>query len=300
MNYRQINPSAATASFVECYWVLEDNFPSSADIQSGVPRDVQRIVPDGCSELILNLGTPFETPQDGQWRPQPESFFVGQITRPMLVRPGGPAKVLGVRFRPHGASRVLRLPMNELTELAVPLRELSAKLHRELAPLPDLGTTPQQLAHVNRTLQLFVERGSAKHGAVENDLLVACAVNHLMLNGETDIAALAVTLGLSSRQFQRRFKTKVGIAPKLFSRIQRFQRVFHALDFSSQDWVNVAVESGYYDQSHLIRDFQDFSGEPPAALLSPQTDLAFHFLRNQSLQNKSMSYFSKTSALPAT
>jgi AraC-like DNA-binding protein len=65
--------------------------------------------------------------------------------------------------------------------------------------------------------------------------------------------------------------------------------VFQAVTVPSLAWVNVASECGYYDQAHLIRDFRDFSGEPPAALLTAETDLAFHFL-----QSRPMSHLSKT------
>src|SRR5215467_1656799 len=106
MSYWQIRPSAAVARFVECYWVLEDDSPSSAD--------VQRIVPDGSPELILNLGHPFESCRGERWQAQPDYFFVGQITGPMMVRPAGVAKVLGIRFRPNGAAALLGMPMDEL------------------------------------------------------------------------------------------------------------------------------------------------------------------------------------------
>src|SRR5207245_6452116 len=108
---------AVVARFVSCYWTLEDDCPS--------PSGVQRIVPDGRPELILNLGIPFESRSDGRWSRQPEYFFAGQITGPMLVRPRGPARVIGIRFRPYGAARLLQLPVHELTGFVVPLADLS-------------------------------------------------------------------------------------------------------------------------------------------------------------------------------
>jgi AraC-like DNA-binding protein len=73
------------------------------------------------------------------------------------------------------------------------------------------------------------------------------------------------------------------MAPKLFARIQRFQRVFPAIEREGAGWVDAAAACGYYDQAHLIRDFREFAGEPPAALLAGD-ELARHFL----------SHFSKT------
>jgi transcriptional regulator GlxA family with amidase domain len=102
------------------------------------------------------------------------------------------------------------------------------------------------------------------------------------------IATAADHVGLSSRQFERRFVQAVGIPPKLFCRIQRFQRVFSVLETGKSAWADAAVQCGYYDQAHLIRDFREFAGKPPLALLARETDLASHFLQS------SMSDFSKT------
>src|SRR5262249_39065483 len=119
------------------------------------------------------------------------------------------------------------------------------------------------------------------------------AVSQILSSGGViETSELAFRMGLSTRQLQRKFKTEVGIGPKLLARIQRFQRVFWALE-SSRNWVHVAFQCGYYDQAHLIRDFRDFSGAAPAALLAPDTDLAFHFLQRAG-RNAQMSQISKT------
>jgi AraC-like DNA-binding protein len=279
MNYRQITPSAAVRRFVSCYWTLEDGSPSLLS--------VQRIVPDGCPELTLNLGNPFESHGDGRWTTQPEYFVAGQTTGPMLVRPGGPARIIGVRFRPYGAAQLLRLPIQALTGLVVPLADVSAAWYQRLECLRELRSTARQLEVVDQVLSRFVEQRN------EADSVVTAAVNAIM-EAETvpDVTKVAALAGLSLRQFQRRFNDEVGIAPKLFCRIQRFQRVFQALDSPRFTWVNAAVHCGYYDQAHLIRDFRDFSGEPPVALLAAESDLATHFLQHQA-----MSRFSKTAPI---
>jgi AraC-like DNA-binding protein len=86
-------------------------------------------------------------------------------------------------------------------------------------------------------------------------------------------------LGISSRQLERRFKSRVGLLPKLFCRMQRFQRVFQEIDEDRPNWVEAAMSCGYYDQAHLIRDFRDFSGKTPDILMAG-SDLARHFVSN--------------------
>ena len=252
MLYREFAPGEDAARFVDRYWVLE----------GAAPGTVQRVVPDGRPELILNLGQPFESLNDGEWRTQPQCFLAGQLTGPLLLRSAGATRILGVRLRPGGAGQLLGMPMEELTDRVVAAADL------DLQPLARCST----LSEVERAL-LDQERGSA-------DELVDEAAR--LLGHTPDVGAAAALLGVSPRQLERRFKARVGMSPKYFARIRRFQRVFPAIE-DAGDWVDAAVACGYYDQAHLIRDFRAFAGEPPSHLLAGN-DLARHFL----------SHFSKT------
>ena len=253
MRYREFAPGADAGRFVACYWMLE----------GATPGDVQRVVPDGRAELILNLDQPFESLQDGRWQAQPQTFFAGQLTGPLRLRAPSATRILGVRFRPGGAGQLLGVPMQETTDRVIPAADLG------LRSLGELTT----VAALERALPAM-ERGSPDELADEAARLLAAA---------PDVGAVAVRLGVSSRQLERRFKRRVGMSPKHFARIRRFQRVFHAMEGCSLGWVGAAAACGYYDQAHLIRDFRDFAGEAPAQLLAGD-DLARHFL----------SHFSKT------
>jgi len=275
MNYRQVAPSAAVSGYVEFYWMLEDRSPASA---------VQRIIPDGRSGLILNLGHPYQSYKNGAWHSQPECFFVGQITGPLLLRPSGPAAMLGIQFRPHGAAQLLRLPMCELTDSAVALEDLSRRLFRSLDRVRNLPSLTHALAALDPILGKFAQRERTE------DILVAHAAKDIERSGGlASVEDVADRISWSTRQLQRRFKDVVGISPKLFARMQRFQRVLRAMDGPNSDWVDAAVHCGYYDQAHLIRDFREFSGKTPTALLSQEIDLSRHFVKALA-----MSHFSKT------
>jgi AraC-like DNA-binding protein len=283
MRYQEIKPNAAAARFVRCYWMLEDDAPGSG---------IQRIVPDGRAELILNLGQPYESQQEGTWKPQPQCFFFGQITGPLVLRPGAlgaPARMIGIRFHPHTAGRLLQIPMCELTDAAVPLDEISGRLYRELQDLEGHcsdGSPLGRFAALDRIVGALGKRVS------DDDHVLGAAVRELeSAVGSMSVGALAEQAGLSARQFERRFRQAVGIPPKLFSRMQRFQRVFPALESADGGWVDAAMRCGYYDQAHLIRDFREFAGKPPAALLAEDSDLARHFV-----EGARMSHFSKTRA----
>src|SRR5690348_634726 len=130
MLYREFSPRAESQSFVHCLWELE----AEGDA-------VQRIVPDGRSELIVNLGVPFESFHEGFWRQQPQVFLTGQLTSPLRVRPAGPAHIVAARFQPHGAARVFDFPMDRIVNevhavdiQANTVEELEAALLERLQP----------------------------------------------------------------------------------------------------------------------------------------------------------------------
>ncbi|PWT89271.1 MAG: hypothetical protein C5B56_07390 [Proteobacteria bacterium] len=264
MRYREIGPSPDLQPIVECFWTLES---------AGGPGMPQRVVPDGHPELILNSGTPFEALESGAWRRQPRLFFAGQIDGPLLLQPSADARVLGIRFRPHGAAALLDGPMDELAARFTAIGELAPALSRVLE---DAMESENPVRGVERALR-SVARSS--------DVLVAESVRRILLAPDTDIAVLARDLGISLRQFERRFRAGVGLSPKLFGSMRRFLRVFRAMEEPGATWVETAVLCGYYDQAHLIRDFRRFTGQTPAVLLARDADLARHFLERHGVSH---------------
>src|SRR5262245_49157304 len=111
--YREQPPAArALRPFVECLWIVQTD-------ARGRPAPVERLLPDGCIELIVHLGEPYaRLAPDGVHRQQPRAFVVGEMTTALLVRPLGRTRTLGIRFRPGGAYPFLGARLHELTDLA--------------------------------------------------------------------------------------------------------------------------------------------------------------------------------------
>ncbi|MEI9813493.1 MAG: helix-turn-helix domain-containing protein [Acidobacteriota bacterium] len=98
------------------------------------------------------------------------------------------------------------------------------------------------------------------------DLLIEKSAAAIVARGgQVELGGFAVTAGISIRQWERRFLDTVGLPPKTFSRIQRFQRVLRE-SAGQAGWADAALRCGYYDQAHLIRDFRDFTGDTPTHL----------------------------------
>ncbi|HSE30971.1 MAG TPA: helix-turn-helix domain-containing protein [Pyrinomonadaceae bacterium] len=277
MRYSEFHPPSPLNQFVECFWALESN----AHISDQKP---ERILPDGCGEVILNFAEPFAQHDEHSTRVQPRNFIVGQMTRPISISPTGPVQLIGIRFHPGGATPFFRLPMNELTNQVVELgsfaRTLEAKLLSEAVHLPELK---DKVAGLQKVLLGILRDTKSDFG------LLRIAARIIESSGMVPVDDLANEAGLSSRQLERRFLSEVGIGPKLLSRILRFQQVFRAVDANEPAWPTVAVDCGYYDQAHLIKDFRQFAHETPAVLFAEYNAFTESFTRK-----RRMSGFSNT------
>ena len=286
MRYEERRPPPDLAGEIECFWLVTGHGDEGK-------RLAERIVPDGCVELIVHLADPFARP-DGEV--QPRGFVVGEMTRPIVVAPTGAVRTLGVRFRPGQASCFIGMPLAELTDRAATLEEIwesaGGALELELRNAPD---QPRRIAAAERFLR---RRRSLAPAA---DPRVAWAVRQILRNrGNITVEELARGSDLSVRQLERRFRARVGLSPKLLCRVVRFQGVFHAIGSDgATGWARVALECGYFDQAHLIRDFRDFAGDAPAAFLAEEGELSRRFTSPARLsalfeEGEAMSASSKT------
>ena len=267
MRYSEIPSRPPLNRFVECFWTLEGDGPSPG----GAP---ERILPDGCVELILNFGERFSQHENNERELQPRHFLVGQMSGPILISPNGAVQLLGIRFHPGGTAPFLRVPMNELTDQIAELGSLSSELERELLLVSeDLSSLSERTLAIESVLIARLLRGSFHSSASK---LAARIVESA---GRVSVDQLATAAGISSRQLERRFLREIGIGPKLLGRILRFQQVFRAVERVDLAWASIAVECGYYDQAHLIRDFSQFAGQTPAVLLAERSALTEAFTR---------------------
>ena len=265
MNYCEIKPRYPLSRFVECFWTLESDAPAT---------NTERILPDGCVELILNFGAEFSQHCEGQQKLQPRHFLVGQMTGPILISPTGAVQLIGIRFHPGGTLPFLRLPLHEITDQVVDLCSLSSKLERDLLRVT---AAPALLIEKIGALEEFLTRELLSH---EPDArLLKLTARIVESGGLVSVDELASDAGISSRQLERRFLREVGLGPKLLGRIIRFQQVFRAVEQCDAAWAAVAIECGYYDQAHLIRDFHQFARQTPAVLFRRPSALTESFTR---------------------
>ena len=227
--------------------------------------------------LAFSLGDPYCIYHPGSNpEPAPRVAVVGPQTHAL---PGlsiyGRIDHFTILFQPSGFHRLFGVPMTELTNAAYDAYAVIGSkipnLEHELTDTPDFA---ERIRIIERN---FVRMLPAP---VTPDP-VAIAGNCLFAsNGIQSVAAMATQSGLSRRQFERRFLAQVGVHPKLYSRMVRFNAaVDHKLQWRNDAWSRIANDRGFYDQMHLVRDCRDFTGESPSRLLAKLEGLPeFHTL----------------------
>jgi AraC-like DNA-binding protein len=266
VRYRELRPRAPLHRFVECFWFVSGD---------GRGAEVQTIVPDGCPELIVHTGEPFRRWRGERQERQPTAFLVGELTSALRVQPSEQVSTMGIRFRPSGLRAFLGAPQDELTDRTTPIDALWGARGRDLEARVHEATSEVQRARVAEAFLLG--RLAAGPGP---DLRVEAAVDQLLAErGQTRLPALAATAGLSERQLERRFRSAVGLGPKALARLVRFQEVYRRLgEDVPSNWVDIALDCGYFDQAHLLRDFRELAGSPPSHLLGSEGELARRFV----------------------
>ena len=236
--YLETSPEARLSKHVECFWSIG---PSEGEGQ-------QRVLPDGCTDLIFSF-------VDGRVH----ASAVGTMTQPLITprRPG--EEMFGVRFHPAMSHGLLRVPAGLLTDQVVELQSLWGQDARALEQrLADAATREERIAAIAAALQPPDDGTPVQRAAlwvVEN-------------RGEASADELARHAGLSARQFRRLCIEQTGVGPKMLCRIVRFRAAANDAANRSRDWAGFALDHGYYDQAHFINEFREFSGLTPAEYVS--------------------------------
>lgn len=255
MRYLTRRPRGPLADFVSEFWLYSGYRP---------PHRFERILPTGTVELVINLfGQPLRCYGAETLEPVcavDGPLLSGARTGHSVVDTGQQREIMGVHFRPGGAAAVLGMPVDELEGADVSLEAVwgaeAGRLHDRLMTE---ARAERRLAILERCMAERLRPGMAAHP------VLGAALSRLDRTDEpVEIRSLAAEAGWSARRFIRAFHAQVGITPKAYARIRRFQAALGRIG-AEPDWADIAVASGYYDQAHFIRDFREFSGITPSA-----------------------------------
>ena len=220
---------------------------------------------DGHASMVFELGR--TCGGDGRWAADSIGLR-GTVSGPMsgVGRTEGSDRpeMIGIYFRPAGVAPFLRIPMSDLTDRSVAVEDLwgtpGSRIPGELCGLGE----GDRIAYVESALLGRLGVGRQSTNSVDVARLAAHVVRR---RGQVIVEDMARAAGVSRQHLTREFRAHVGIGPKLYGQLARFQSgLVYAGCSGNVTWAEVAVEMGYADQSHMIAEFRQFSGLTPAAL----------------------------------
>ena len=218
IGYRERKPHPALADDIACVW-------------SGAARHGQRILPDGCIDIV--------------WIGDEVLTIAGPDTHANVTGLSEGTRTVGVRFRPGRAPGFLRVRADELTDQAIGLDALwgpeAAMLAAALATAP---TAEGKQAILEAAVDVIARAPSTSR-----------------------VGSISRELNVSERHLRRRFEQAVGYGPKTFGRVLRFRAFLSLVEEHGYSLAAAAAEAGYADQSHLTRECNDLAGLSPAELL---------------------------------
>jgi len=261
-------PKPPLSNFVELFWFYDGYSPG--------PHSKERLMPDGSIELVINLKQDeariYDRENLDKCERLPGTLLCGPHSSFFVIDTAQQASVIGIHFKPGGAFPFFKMPTGELQNLHVSLEDLwgheAGLLRQRLLE----AQTPQMKFHVLEECLLAQFKPLERHRAVDCALGLFCNIHTAPA-----IADLADHIGVSSRRFIQLFSNEVGLTPKLFARVRRFQNVLLQLrNARDVDWADLAASCGYFDQAHFIHDFKEFSGINPTAYQTQKTDHLNH------------------------
>jgi AraC-like DNA-binding protein len=253
----RVQPRALRGHVTACWGFAED----------GLDHLVRRHVPDATAMLFIGFGpTPSMTRADHPqaFQPLPHVVMAGPRTRALLTRSVPGMRFVMIELSPVAAFTLLGGPLQEIRERWVDVAELNRKsLGRLPEQLSQAGSWSERFDLVEETLWSTLSTGPRP------DPIVVNAWRRLADGGPVGVERLAEDLGCSRRHLTRRFQQTVGVPPKTTARLLRLRRALRELRADSgRALADVALSSGYADQSHLNRDFRTFVGTTPTTFLA--------------------------------
>lgn len=243
MAYVEYRPHPALTPYIDAYWQFRGD---------GMPATVQSILPDGCVDIIVNLGDDELPDANGFFMKSEQSYLVGTMSHSIDSTVSPHSQLIGIRFRPAGFSAFYRYgPLHEFTNLTVEFdNKLAPDLHRtDISPKVCLD-------------EFLLKR---LHGALPRLMPVIGEIESK--NGMIEVTTLAQNHCTTVRQLQRAFKEYVGLSPKEFINVIRFRYALQLIKTSDRHaLLDIALEAGYYDHAHLTNEIRKYAGVVPSLL----------------------------------
>ena len=254
-------PSPSQSRFVERY------FYSRPEAGSVHGRS-ELIIPDGTTGLMFVTQGCIQRRRIGQSMPEyiKGSHLFGQKTHSVWYdNPSNNLEVFGAKFKPGALKMLFNIKSNDLTDTSVDFDLVANKHYRHLE---ESIQEAQHLSGKINIIESFFRSIENQHEADEKAKLFLLILDDIhKTEGDDKISEISVKYNVTYKQLERLFKMHVGMTPKLYSRMIRFNRSFKSFAKSNRKRLtDIAYDSGYFDQMHFIKEVKKFTGQSPSQL----------------------------------
>ncbi|MCL2727684.1 MAG: helix-turn-helix domain-containing protein [Bacteroidales bacterium] len=248
-------PSSILAPYIKRFWAIENSLDQGE-------KCIQRITPTGLTELLFYFTTRPKILTNNKYLSHNVALY-GHQNDFYDMELTGDLSVFSIVFQPQGLMQFFKFPLHEICNQNVPLQYITNRQTcRDLEEKMGQATTFHQRVHIaERYLWSLLKTDFADFEFQRIDHIVELIRQSF---GSVPISQMASEACLSRRQFERVFAQQVGISPKQYLKIIRFQyAIFQKQQNADLDMIDLLYQSGYFDQSHLISDFKSLCGLTP-------------------------------------
>ena len=268
MLFQSFAPEKELDLLIENYWFVEDD--------DTTPKQ-QKIVPDGFTEIIFHLGDTYRIRLYDEWKLQTTSLLAGQIRKHFFLENTGRSEIIGIKLRPTALTHLFGLEMHRFTDKVVDLSTVLgsyfSETWKQLRQAKDLA---EKVGILNVHFKNLITGNPIRKTAADRAIDIIFS-KHGML----PVSAITEAVGIGERQLENLFKKYIGLSPKFYARIVRFSYIFTLVQENKQNWSGIAYDASFFDQSHFIRNFRDFTGENPSDYSFDEKNLANFFLQKK-------------------
>lgn len=267
MIYKQQIPSGILSNFINCFWMV--------DSQSDATIKTEKIIPDGYPEMIFHYRKPYRANITGSWYQQDKDLMAGQIKNHFYLSNTGESGMIGIKFQPWALKVLFDTDMSKLTDKVLTIdQELLAQIKPVKQTACGQNAFEDKVSKIEDWFSAFLSNKNfhISKGQKATQLIIE-------RKGGITIKEVLDQVGISERSLERYFKDHIGLTPKFYSRVIRFSNIFHLMHDKSFKWTDITYLAGFYDQSHFIKNFKEFTGEEPSNYGFSEKNMANFFLK---------------------
>lgn len=271
MEFRILYPSALLTQFVKYYWVFERNY---------LVRTIERGIPIGCMQLVFHRKNRVFSTAINDF--QPKAFIEGHMSSYWDLQYEGENETIAITFTPQGVQAFFSTPLYEFYNKNIPVECIRDRLFIDLQQAILNADDKMDCIGIIECYLLEKIKNLKPEIAVSEVI-----IQQIEYDCNTSIEWLANVSNHSYKQFCRNFMKSIGINPKQLARIIRFQNTLATLQAGNKESLSaLAFRCGYYDASHITREFKEFSGYTLNEYINIYNPFSDYFLQKELIQNR--------------